>query len=125
MTRREPQKGRWTEVNQSLGGLSLKCPLRLVLKMTRESFKGKEGGNSIPEERRGHSLGADATPQEQGCVSRMLTVAEGGTCGREGVVRKGSTVSGWDVLSHRRQCCAGSEAEPCRRRELWGHFWDS
>ena len=27
-------------------------------------------------------------------------------------------------LNHRRQCCAGSEAEPCGR-ELWGHFWDS
>lgn len=122
----EGPKRRWTEVNQSLGGLSPKRHLlRSVLKTTRNhSRKGRWKQHSSREG--GAQSGHRCDTAEQGRVSRMLTVAEGGDMQWEGEgrARKGSTVSGCNALSHRRQCCAGSEAEPCGR-ELWGHFWDS
>lgn len=113
-------------MNQSLGGLSPKRrPLRSVLEMTRNHSR-KGGLKQHPSREGGHSLGANATPQSRDVSPGCSLWLKEETCnGRgKGVVRKGSTVSGWDVLSHRRQCCAGSEAEPCGR-ELWGHFWDS
>ena len=113
-------------MNQSLGGLSPKRHLlRSVLKMTRNhSRKGRRKQHSSREG--GAQSRHRCDTAEQGRVSRMLFVAEGGDMQREGEgrARKGSTVSGCNALSHRRQCCAGSEAEPCGR-ELWGHFWDS
>ena len=122
----EDPKRRWTEVNHSLSGLSPKSHPRGQCWKWPGIIQGKEGGNSVPAEREGHSLGADVTPQSRdmspGC---SLWLKKEACSGRgSGGERKGSTVSGRGVLSHRRQCCTGSEAEACWR-ELWGHFWDS
>lgn len=71
-------------MNQSLGGLSPKrCPLRLVLKMTRNHSR-KGGWKQHPRREGGAQSGCRCDTAEQGCVSRMLTVAEGGDMQREG-----------------------------------------